>query len=181
MCKRGGPVAEHHPVVRVQRTTLADYDALCDLFAEVDAIHSVALPDIFQRVQGPARGRAYLKHLLADPEAALFVAEDAGGAINGLVEVRVQRTPDVPLVVPRRYALIDTIVVRQVDQRQGVGRALMAAAHTWAREHGLQEMMLNVWEFNAGAIAFYESLGYATAMRRMRLRLDAPDSGPEEG
>lgn len=172
-------MAEARPPIDIRRAELADHDALCELFAEVDAAHSAALPDIFRRVRGPARSRAYLKHLLADPDAALFVAGGAAGGLSGLVDVRAQHTPDVPLVVPRRYALIDTLVVRRGEQRRGIGRALMAAAHGWARERGLQEVMLNVWEFNTGAIAFYESLGYATAMRRMRLQFEGPGEGDE--
>ena len=41
------------------------------------------------------------------------------------------------------------------------------AAEAWARNHGAERLHLNVWEFNEGAIAFYEALCYTTFSRNM--------------
>jgi ribosomal protein S18 acetylase RimI-like enzyme len=43
----------------------------------------------------------------------------------------------------------------------------MEAAQEWARQRGARRVQLTVWEFNEGAIAFYESLGYETYSRNM--------------
>jgi GNAT superfamily N-acetyltransferase len=43
----------------------------------------------------------------------------------------------------------------------------MEAAEAWAREHGATRLVLNVWEFNAGALRFYETLGYSAFSRNM--------------
>ena len=54
-------------------------------------------------------------------------------------------------------------------RRQGVGRALMREAVAFAQARGLATVELGVHEFNAGAIAFYEVLGFRTGTRRMEM------------
>ncbi|HLV43618.1 MAG TPA: GNAT family N-acetyltransferase [Aggregatilineales bacterium] len=156
--------------VQIRPAAPADYAELCEVFAEIDSYHARALPHIFQTPPGPARSRAYVRGILDDPDAALFVAV-ADGEIVGLVDVRQHTTADIPILVPRRFAVIDAIVVRRAFWGQGMGRALMHRAESWARERELGEVLLNVWEFNRRAIEFYEGLGYETISRRMRRTL----------
>jgi len=96
-----------------------------------------------------------------------LVAEHAD-AIIGFVKLRIMHALDRPIFVPRSYAEVDSLAVRAQYRRAGVGRALMERAERWAADHGLNEVELNVWEFNQGAIAFYEELGYVTERRQMR-------------
>ena len=45
-------------------------------------------------------------------------------------------------------------------QRQGLGRRMMEACETWAREHGVPKIMLLVRGSNTQTIGFYRALGY---------------------
>ncbi|MFQ6077792.1 MAG: GNAT family N-acetyltransferase [Thermodesulfobacteriota bacterium] len=63
--------------------------------------------------------------------------------------------------------IADNLAVKQNFRRSGVGRSLIKRAHQWAVDKGLAQVELNVWEFNEGAIAFYEKLGYKTMSRKM--------------
>jgi len=96
----------------------------------------------------------------------VFVAE-ADGQMIGAVHLVIRETPDIPILVPRRYAMIDNLIVRQAFRRSGVGKALMEQAQRWARQKGAQQIELNVWEFNESAIAFYKTLGYKTSSSKM--------------
>lgn len=154
----------------IREATGQDYAGLCELFAEIDALHAEALPHVFQVVEGPVRTRAYILSIIADPEAGLFVAESEG-QIVGAVDIRIHEAPAVPIFRPRHFAFVDAIIVRGTHQRSGIGLALMEQAYRWARDNGLDQVALNVWEFNQGAIAFYEQLGYTTTSRRMWRRL----------
>jgi GNAT superfamily N-acetyltransferase len=80
-------------------------------------------------------------------------------------------SPEIPIFVPRRYAVVDLAVVKEACRRTGVGRALMARAHEWALARGAESVELNVWEFKYDAIEFYRALGYETASRKMSKRL----------
>jgi GNAT superfamily N-acetyltransferase len=150
----------------IRPATAQDYDDLCEIIAEVDALHRKQCPHIFQRPPGPARERAYILDVLADENHGLFVAE-IGGRVAGFLHLIAYDTPPVPILVPRRLAMVDNLAVRRDLRRAGIGRALMGRAEAWAREQGAAELELNVFEFNAGAIAFYRSLGYKTRTRRM--------------
>ncbi len=154
----------------IRKAETSDYEELSALFEEGDAWHREHLPRIFQKPEGVVRSREYIRGLLADEGSALFVAE-LEGRLVGLISAVIREAPDVPLFVPRRYAIIDNVVVKAGYRRAGIGRALMERAHEWAVEAGVESVELNVWEFNAGALEFYRGLGYETSSRRMSRRL----------
>jgi ribosomal protein S18 acetylase RimI-like enzyme len=143
-----------------------DYHALLQLFDGVDACHRQALPHIFRVPNGPSRARSYIYGIIQDEDAALFVAETDGQLI-GQIHVAIRETPEIPILVPRRYGFVDTLAVMGPYRRAGIGRALMERAQQWTLDRGLAEIELSVWEFNAGAIAFYEDLGYRSTRRVM--------------
>lgn len=158
------------PAVLVRAADIADYDALCAVFAEGDAFHVRAEPGVFRMARGAPRPREYIAGILDDPNAALFVAERES-SIVGLVVAATREAADVPILVPRRYACVDSLIVRETFRRMGIGRLLMQRIHHWARERGLDEVELNVWEFNEEASALYRSLGYETSRRTLRKNL----------
>jgi len=152
---------------RVRKATMDDYASVCALFDEMDALHRNHLPHIFQEPEGAARERDYYLGLIADENMALFVAE-AGQQLVGFVHAIVRDAPALPVFVPRRCAIVDSIVVRSGFQKHGIGRRLMEKMQEWAIAKGATSIELNVYEFNEAAIAFYEGLGYLTLSRKMR-------------
>jgi ribosomal protein S18 acetylase RimI-like enzyme len=158
----------------IRPATMADRAALTELFGMGDEHHREALSGRFRLPQGPVRDDGLLADWLNHSDGAILLAEADGRAV-GLLHVWLRRTPDIPILVPRRYAEIDNIAVDAAYRGRGIGRALMEAAERWALERGASEDELTVWEFNHGAFAFYKELGYATISRRMARPLIAPD------
>jgi ribosomal protein S18 acetylase RimI-like enzyme len=152
------------PIIR--RANAGDYDALCAILSEADALHHEAVPWIFRHNEGPARTREYVDGLLADPAVAVFVAEVDGHAA-GMVYVLIRTNSPLPIMAPRRFAVVDTLAVAEAYRRRGLARALMAAAEQWAVSQGAQDIELQVYEFNQGAQELYRALGYETVTRRM--------------
>jgi ribosomal protein S18 acetylase RimI-like enzyme len=150
----------------IRSANLEDYEELYAVFEEVDALHCEALPQVFQEPDGPVRSREYVTAIVSNENMVLFVAE-SDGQIIGLVQAYVQEAPDIPLFVPRRYAVIDNVAVKQDFRRSGIGQALIEKAERWAKDKKASQIELNVWEFNTGATAFYDKLGYETARRIM--------------
>ncbi len=155
----------------IRKAAITDYDAFCLLFDELDALHRDNLPQIFQKPEGPVREEAYFRGLITDENTGLFVAE-IGEDIVGFVYAIIKATPDFPIFVPRRFAIIDSIVVRSEFNNQGIGYMLMDTVHEWAAANGATAVELNVYEFNEPAIAFYRKLGYETLTRRMSRPLE---------
>jgi ribosomal protein S18 acetylase RimI-like enzyme len=150
--------------------TMQDYDALCRIIDEVDAMHQDNLPHIFQKPAGPARDRDYVLSLIENDEIGLFVAE-IEGIVVGFASVIIGESKAIPMFVPRRLAIVDNIAVRTEFRGAGIGRALMDAVHEWAAAAGAATVELNVYEFNQAAIEFYHSLGYRTLSRKMEKSL----------
>lgn len=157
--------------VVVRAATADDYDALCALFGEVDALHRDNLPQIFQKPTGAVREQEYYRGLLTDENVGLFVAE-MNGELIGFIHVAIKDTPPIPVLVPRRYAIVDNIGVKPEFRGCGIGSTLMHRVHEWSIAKGATAIELNVYEFNEDAINFYQGLGYDTVSRKMGMALD---------
>ena len=152
--------------ISVRKATADDYNSLCELFDEIDALHRDNLPHMFQKPGGAAREQDYYSGLITDENVALLVAE-VGGKLVGFVHAIVKDTPAFPVFVPRRYTIVDGIVVKSGFQNHGIGRKLMDKMQEWATAKGAISIELNVYEFNEPGISFYERLGYQTFSRKM--------------
>jgi GNAT superfamily N-acetyltransferase len=155
----------------IRRAIEADYQQLCRLWDEVDRLHRQRLPYIFRRPEVPVREWNYFAGLLADEDVGIFLAELAGELV-GFIHVLVAQARELSIFVPRRFAIVDNLVVTESSRRLGIGSLLMEEAEGWAREHGLTTIELTVYEFNQGAIALYEKTGYEKLSRRMIKSLD---------
>jgi putative acetyltransferase len=99
--------------------------------------------------------------------AELFIVAERGGVVVGNAGV----VPMQP--VRRRHAAHLGIAVAPEAQRQGVGRALMAALVDWADNWAqLLRLELTVYADNAPAIALYRKFGFEheATMRAFALR-----------
>lgn len=73
----------------------------------------------------------------------------------------------IPLVhADADVAWITSLIVRRCSRGRGVGRQLVLAAETTAREHGCARVAVTSAERRADAHAFYERIGYAYTGRR---------------
>ena len=156
--------------ISVRKATADDYNSLCKLFDEIDALHRDHLPHLFKKPGGAAREQDYYLGLIADENVALLVAE-ADEKLVGFGHTIVRDTPVFPVFVPRRYAIVEGIVVKSGFQNHGIGRILMDKMQEWATAKGAASIELNVYEFNKTAISFYERLGYQTLSRKMSKEL----------
>jgi ribosomal protein S18 acetylase RimI-like enzyme len=152
----------------IRPATTADFPQLCRLFAEIDALHRRARPELFRPPQEPIRDSGEIEQLIAGPDSAILVAEDATlRHVVGLAVVAIRETPGTYHRPAQRFPELDTLVVHKYAQRQGVGRMLVRAAREWSAERGFASIELTVHEFNAAAQAFYAAVGFRTATRRL--------------
>ncbi len=150
----------------VREAAPSDCEAMSALFEEVDALHAEARPDVFGDPPTPGRSVAYFDSKREAQGAAVFVAE-LDGLVVGCAIARLNVIPDIPILRAGRLAYLEELVVAPQCRRRGVGEALMRRVEDWARNQQVARLELTVWEFNRGAIEFYQTLGYATNYRRM--------------
>lgn len=133
--------------MRLRTARPADAPAVAALMAQL-AEHASGNPD------AGVEGRVCA--LLARPDQAVFVAEDAGGQLVGLLSVGHRPT----LWHSGPSALIDELVVERAARGRGVGRALVTAAFEWARAAGCSDIGVSTGFANAAARAFYHRVGF---------------------
>jgi ribosomal protein S18 acetylase RimI-like enzyme len=153
--------------MNIELATADDYEAICAVLAEGDAILAARVPDVFSPKRGPARPREFLVERIKGPESAIFVARESA-AVVGVVETVMKAPIDRDGHVRRRVALIDNIVVRASHRQRGIGAQLVSRAESWALERGADVTELNVWSFNESARRLYERLGYVAQTVRMQ-------------
>jgi GNAT superfamily N-acetyltransferase len=155
----------------IQPARTEDYAAYCALFLEINAYHASAQPEIFNPAVTIPRSQEDYLAILGDPTQAIFVAWEEDQAA-GYIHLLQYEAPPIPILNPRRCTVVDTVVVSKKFKRKGIGRALMAIGESWARQHGMSFIELGVYEFNQGAIQFYEELGFEVLSRKMRKKID---------
>ena len=139
--------------VSVRRAAPADAVALVELARSVAAEpEGWLLTDASWR--STADERRYLRAVRSSAHAAVLVAETPAGDLVGRLSIARDQHPSCPHVADLG------VMVAASHRRQGVGRALMAAAAGWARSSGITKLELHVFPHNTAAIALYEALGY---------------------
>jgi GNAT superfamily N-acetyltransferase len=153
-------------MVTVRLGTVADYPRARAVIEETFAFHQQAAPTFFRASDSPPPTLATIEELLHDDTGAWFLAEQEGEVI-GFVTIQLRAPGHEPYLVHERRALVHNLGILPAWRGQGSGRALMEAAEAWARQRGATGLALNVWEFNASALRFYETLGYSAFSRNL--------------
>jgi ribosomal-protein-alanine N-acetyltransferase len=104
--------------------------------------------------------RESMREFAEEQNAIVRVAEMGCGKIAGFVIVHVEH------VVTGWRAYVVTLDVAAECRQRGLARRLMREVEASAMAAGVQWMQLHVFTENAGAIRFYERLGYKRIRRQ---------------
>lgn len=100
---------------------------------------------------------------LADPDYAIFVAAREGTSLVAFIEAGLRDYGEGCETSPVGY--IEAWYVDEHIRGQSLGRELVYAAESWAREKGCAEMASDTWLENEASIAAHLKLGYWEAER----------------
>ena len=148
-----------------RRATPADAATLARLNAHVQGWHAAHYPEAFFPDPDPMALAAHFAERLADPGCTAFLmGEPATG--YALCQLHIRATS---VFSPGyRRLMIDHIAVAPEARRQGQGLALLQAVRQLARALQTDEILLDTWESNHDAHAFFRAAGFTP--RRMLLR-----------
>ena len=113
---------------------------------------------------------------------AVFVAARPAGGLCGFLETSLR--PFADGCGPGPVGYVEGWFVDADVRRQGVGRALVAAAERWAAAQGCREMASDAHVDNAVSLAAHRALGFEEAGRAVQLRkwlTDAPREAAPSG
>ena len=122
---------------------------------QLHGLHVQNRPDVY-RGADPLNENEFAALLKERGKIGLVAEVD--GTVAGFCDA-VMKQPQNPLLQPVKAAYLDDICVEKACRHRGVGKALMQAMEKAAREAGAETLLLTVWSFNHGAVAFYESMG----------------------
>lgn len=147
----------------------ADGDSLVETWNDARRYYASLDPDFFQGPEPdyPLGGDAFATSLRrADDDRSRFArVAEVDGRVVGFITAHM----DEPTANPQEQlmrdlgklrAYIDVLVVHRSFWRQGVGRALMETAESWARGQGAAVIKTDTNLQSPVSVPFYESLGY---------------------
>ena len=144
-----------------------DLKRVNELREEVNEVHVNGLPDIFK--PGFCKElRDYIYEIWNAENKDIIVAE-RDGVICGFACVQFVDKPENPFMSARKFYDVDEFGVSKEFRRQGVATELINFIKEDAKRRGMHRLELNMWEFNEGALAFYEAVGFKTYRRYMEM------------
>jgi ribosomal protein S18 acetylase RimI-like enzyme len=130
---------------------------------------------LYMNLRADASDRAFELYSaqLLSPHEAMFVAE-RGQQIVGIL--RCVDTPSSPLLLPERYCYVSSVYVSPSQRKQGILRALVAAAEHWCGERGIGEMRLHNASTSSAAAGAWGALGFEVVEHVRRRALPTTSS-----
>lgn len=157
--------------VKIRLADEQDLKVLCRLYIEFHEFHVRGVPERVRSSGDPDKydcSELYpkLEKIIKSEDSVIFLAEVDHKPI-GLAEVYIREDKPDPARVCRRYGFLQSLIVTQKTRKHGIGKKLVETAESWAKGKGATEMQLDIWEFEAGPLDFYENLGYRTLRRTL--------------
>ena len=156
--------------ITVRRAEPGDGVAVVRLLRQIADLHHEGRPDMFKTNRQKYNEEEYAA-ILKEKDRPVFVAVGETGDVLGHCFLKVERYEGHSVFIDHSTLFIDDICVDNNCRGQGIGHMLFAAAKAYAEQIGVYNIELNVWEFNDGAVRFYESHGFKTRSRIMELIL----------
>ena len=149
----------------IRQAVPGDRLLLSTLSMDVQRIHAEAHPGVFKMPLNDDYAVSFFGEMLIDPTVTIYIAEDDLNAVGYALCKLVER-PDNPFTFPSRILLVDQISVRPEARGKGIGTALLKQTELLRRELKADRIVLDSWDFNIKAHAFFERLGLRRFMYR---------------
>lgn len=144
--------------MKIRRAGQDDIAELDKLLYQVEMVHHVGRPDLFQP-NCKKYTDAELAELLHDDTRPVFAAIGDDGHITGYAFCVLQDFADDNVRTGIKSIYIDDLCVDENSRGHHIGKQLYEYVLAYARSLGCYNVTLNVWSCNPGAMAFYESCG----------------------
>lgn len=136
---------------------------------QVHEVHAKGRPDIFRE----EFNKELENHIYSifDNEDGQVIVVEKNNMICGFATVEIVEKPESPYNKARSFFHVIEFGIDENHRREGLGRALFEFIKKMAKEKGIENIELDMWEFNEGALKFYESLGFKTYRRYLEAKL----------
>ena len=152
----------------VRYATREELERVNELRKIVNKVHCNGRPDIFRG--GFCKELQEYVYTLWENDNSDVIVAIRDGEIYGFACVDYVEKAESPYNLARRFYHIIEFGVAENYRRQGVGTELFDFIKKEATAKKIDKIELDMWEFNDGALKFYESVGFKTYRRYMEFR-----------
>jgi len=145
--------------MELRPATKDDFDVLFELFNELQITHYKTVPDFFKPASKDKVFYDYFDDVIENVDKHLVLAFD-GNVPIGYVYYVISNLPDNVYRTGRQIIYINQIAISKNYRGKGYGKALIGHVKDVAKERKINQVGLDVWLFNEGAIKFFESQGF---------------------
>jgi GNAT superfamily N-acetyltransferase len=156
--------------ITIRDAGAADLDALATLNDVVQRLHAELMANDFPAAVDVAAFKAFFAGVIDHNRHHVRLAIVDGRPV-GYIWFEQQERPATPFKFARRQIYVHHLAVSDDARRAGVASALMRAADDLARAEGLDQLCLDTWAVNGGALQFFEQQGFAAAKLVLRKSL----------
>lgn len=154
----------------IRNLKLEDFDDVNNLFMQLHNSETEQRPDLFRKIEKPTTSMAWDFEASLSDNSKIMIGAEVGDKIVGFAIVQIRQST-YKVQAPRTYAYFENIVVDENYRRIGIGTTVYQEGIKRAKELGATSAELKVWNFNAGAIKFYQSLGMSVQSLTMEKAL----------
>ena len=120
--------------------------------------------------RGASQDDCFLKTIIESDKDDILIAKE-NHQVLGFALVQQQNTPPFNCFVPHKYAYLMDIVVAPDHRGKGIGKHLINAVKSWAKERKMEYIELGVLTENENAIKLYESMAFIECRKTMRMKI----------
>lgn len=148
-----------------------DIEDLKVLYDRLDDLHLDYMPEDFIKPDQPFRDADFFERLLGFEENLVLVAVIEDQLVAFIEAYKMEGMANGPKRA-RTWMQIENVCVLPEWEGRGIASALVEEVHYIAQVNGMDAVELKVYDFNQGALAFYEALGYRPLYHWMRIPLN---------
>ena len=130
-----------------------DYSLLAELNEEIQTFHHKIHPEIFKPYDKGAI-IDFFKTSLNNENVVAFIAQENKITLGYILLFKIGFAEN-PFQYSRRFILLDQIAVLKNYQGKGIGKLLLGATFSFAKENNIDLIELNHWTLNDSARKFF--------------------------
>lgn len=157
--------------MNIRQATPDDASIIAQLNLHVQQVHADKKPDLYKQAVLSDDLIAFYEKRLRETTEVIYLAENDGQAV-GYVHAIIRERPENFFAHIRRDIVVNEISVNPEYYGTGVADELMQIVIDLAHQHGINRIVLDVWDWNGRAKRFYEKQGFSTYNYRMELMLE---------
>ena len=154
--------------ISIREATKSDYEVVHQIQKQVHEVHVKERPDHY-KMADTTLDQEYFNNLIVGKNTKVFLLEEDQPIAYSIITIK--SPTERPILIPRKVVYMDDFGVDSKYRGKGVGKVFFEKIVEFAKSIEADSLELSVWEFNEGAVKFYESMNLKTKMRQMEINL----------